>query len=378
VKAVIAGGGIGGLGAAGALRRVGVETVVLEQAASLDVVGAGLVLSENALRALDALGLADDLTSRGAVGERLLARRPDGRVLLEIPLSARGERSLGIHRAVLQEALFAAAGTGNVRLGARCVGFDADGDAVRAAVADGSAEPGDFLVGADGIRSVVRAQLFGDEPPRFAGYAGWRMVAPIVPAVDPQTFSESWGRGMRVGIVPIGEGRVYWFVSETARERELVSGAGAKERFRRVLAGWHAPIPDLVEATSEDAFGLLDIFDRKPRRDWGKGRVTLLGDAAHPMTPNLGQGAGQALEDAVVLAASLKGAADVEAALRRYEAERAPRANRIAKLSRQAGVMAQADSRLGCLLRDGFMRVMPRRLQIAQRDRLNAFDPPTL
>jgi 2-polyprenyl-6-methoxyphenol hydroxylase-like FAD-dependent oxidoreductase len=159
--------------------------------------------------------------------------------------------------------------------------------------------------------------------------------------------------------------------------RALVSAPDAK-RFRRLLAAWHDPIPALVDATAEEAFGVLDILDRKPRRDWGKGRVTLLGDGAHPMTPNLGQGAGQALEDAVVLAASLRGASDVAAALRRYEAVRAPRANRIATLSRRAGILAQADSRLGCLARDAVMRVMPPRLQIAQRDRLNAFDAPSL
>jgi 2-polyprenyl-6-methoxyphenol hydroxylase-like FAD-dependent oxidoreductase len=378
VRVIVVGAGIGGLATAAALRRVGLAVRVLEQAREFSRVGAGIALAENAMRALDVLGLGEAVSEGGATAERLAVRRPDGRTLLDFALASRGERMVGIHRARLLDVLRRAAGEESIRLGARLVGFREDGSGVVATVEGGDEERGEALVGADGIRSVVRAQLFGAEPPRYAGYVGWRMVATGVRGVDPRVFSESWGRGVRVGIVPIGSGDVYWFVSESAREDALTAGPATKGRFRRLLASWHEPIPALVEATEERGFSVLGIYDRKPIRTWGRGRVTLLGDAAHPMTPNLGQGGGQAVEDALVLAAELARGGGVPAALRRYEAVRAPRANRIVKQSRQAGMLAQAGSGLGVALRTAFVRALPERVQLEQRDRLVAFEPPAL
>src|SRR5207244_3836031 len=133
------------------------------------------------------------------------------------------------------------------------------------------------------IGSVVRAQLHGEDPPRYAGYAGWRAVVEAPPgSVAPGTFSESWGRGDRFGIVDIGGGRVYWFVSELTPEGGW-ERSGVKSDFLRRLRGWHDPVEALVEATPEEAISGLGIYDRPPRGDWGRGRATLLGDAAHPM-----------------------------------------------------------------------------------------------
>jgi 2-polyprenyl-6-methoxyphenol hydroxylase-like FAD-dependent oxidoreductase len=375
VRAVVVGGGIGGLAAAIALRQAGLDVVVLEQATRLEQVGAGLVVAQNALRALAAIGLADEVARRGELGGRLVVRRADGRALLDLNIRSHGEEVLGIHRAELQDALLEALPGEAVRLATRCVGVDAHDSRVAARLADGGVEEGDLVVGADGIRSVVRAELRVEGPPRYAGYAGWRMVVPAVGGVEPVTFSESWGRGLRVGIVPIGRGQVYWFVSESAAEGASHAGPGSKERFLELLDSWHDPIPALVEATPEQAMTVTDVHDRKPSRQWGRGRVTLLGDAAHAMTPNLGQGACQALEDAVVLGRALEETRDVEAALRRYEERRRSRANRIVARSRQAGRLAQAQSPIGCWLRDTLTRLTPERVAIAQRERMAAFDP---
>ena len=147
-----------------------------------------------------------------------------------------------------------------------------------------------------------------------------------------------------------------------------------KDDFRRRFADWHDPIPEVVEATDESSLSRTFIHDRPPARRWGEGRVTLLGDSAHPMTPNLGQGAAQALEDAVVLGRELAGAGDAEAALRRYEQRRRKRASRIVRQSFQAGRMAQLTSPRACAVRDFLVRALPKRLALAQQARIFASD----
>ena len=371
--ALVAGGGIGGLAAAIALRQAGVEALVLEQAQSFDVAGAGLGLSSNAVAALERLGVADAVRARSASAERALVRARSGRVLAQVRYADHGWDLLGIHRADLQEILLEAAGRERVRLGARCAGFEAGGDRVRVRLEDGSAEEGDLLVGADGIESVVRDALLGPVASRYSGYAGWRAVAPLDLPELRGIVSETWGPGDRFGLVPIGGGRLYWFVSDS-----LALGTPAhphpKEEFRRRFAGWHDPIPQVVEATDEAALFRTFVYDLRPLREWGRGRATLLGDAAHAMTPNLSQGAAQSLEDAVVLGQELERGGGIESALRRYEERRRKRANGLIRASRQAGSLAQRKTALGCALRDTVVRALPERVGIAQQARMVAAD----
>jgi 2-polyprenyl-6-methoxyphenol hydroxylase-like FAD-dependent oxidoreductase len=373
VRALVIGGGIGGLCAGIAVRQAGLDAVVFEQAAKLDEIGAGLALSRNAFTALGSLGLADDVRSRGAVTSRLQIRTWRGDVLVELVPDEPELEVVGIHRAALQAALVEALDRDALALGKRCVAATDEGDGVVARFADGSEERGDLLVGADGIDSVVREGLFGLEEPRYAGYVGWRAVA----GEDVgRTVSESWGAGLRVGIVPIAEGRVYWFVSENSPERGRDLFAADKAALRERLRDWHDPIPALVDTTDEQAILGTGIYDRRPGRHWGRGRVTLVGDAAHPVTPNLGQGAALAIEDAVVLAACLRRQQTVRDALRRYERLRRRRVAPIVRQSWRFGRLAQAESRPGCALRDVIVRLIPERLGRAQRKRLVAFEIP--
>jgi 2-polyprenyl-6-methoxyphenol hydroxylase-like FAD-dependent oxidoreductase len=366
MRAVVVGAGIGGLGAALALQQRGHDVIVLERAKELEAVGAGIALARNGLRALEQLGVGEGIAAAGATAGRVQLRTKEGDVLLEVPLHERGWEMLGTHRADLQTALVDAVGPERIRLGEPCVGFEDNGASVRVHVDGGDTETADVLVGADGIRSIVRASLHGDEPPRYAGYVGWRTVIDFEHELLSDVFTESWGCGERFGLVRIGGGRLYWFVSESALEP---SGQlrGSRDDFLRRFGDWHDPIPAALAATAgDDPIVGIGIYDRPTIRQWGRGRVTLLGDAAHPMTPDAAQGASQALEDAVALAEALGETADVESALRRYEARREKRANAVVKQSRQAGRIAQISNPRVCRLRNRLLKGTPNALRWRQ------------
>jgi 2-polyprenyl-6-methoxyphenol hydroxylase-like FAD-dependent oxidoreductase len=360
VRAAIVGGGIGGLAAAVALRRVGIETVVFERAERLDPVGAGLTLSPNAVRALERLGVAADIRALAASGTELEVSTPMGATLMQVRLDA---ETLGVHRADLQRVLVDSAGEFRLGSDVRDIGEIA-GDV-------------DFVVGADGIESTVLAQLHGPDTPRSAGYTGWRAVCGFEDDRVRGRFSETWGCGDRVGLIPIGGGRVYWFVAESGRPRNYERLSVRGELAKR-FADWHEPIPEVIAATPEGALSATEILWRKPLKSWGRGRVTLLGDAAHAMTPDLGQGAGQALEDAVVLAACVRDGSDVEESLRRYEAERIARTSPIVWRSRRFGQLASASHRWTCALRDGLTARTPARVQTRQQSQILDYELPQL
>jgi 2-polyprenyl-6-methoxyphenol hydroxylase-like FAD-dependent oxidoreductase len=362
VRAAIVGGGIGGLAAAVGLRRVGVETVVFERAERLAPVGAGLTLAPNAVRALERLGIAADVARVSAAGTELVVRTARGRTLLYVDLGET-RATLGVHRSDLQRVLLGAAGEVQLGSDVRDVGEIA-GDV-------------DFVVGADGIESTVLAQLHGPDAPRSAGYMGWRAVCEFEDDRVRGRFSETWGCGDRVGLIPIGGGRLYWFVAESGRPRDY-ERFSVRGQFAKRFADWHEPIAEVIAATRDDALSATEILWRKPLKTWGRGRITLLGDAAHAMTPDLGQGAGQALEDAVVLAASVRAGPDVEESLRRYEAERIARTSPIVWRSRRFGQLASASRRWTCALRDGLIARTPASVQTRQQSQILDYELPEL
>jgi 2-polyprenyl-6-methoxyphenol hydroxylase-like FAD-dependent oxidoreductase len=365
VKVLVVGGGIGGLALCAALRNDGHEVEVYERAAALEQVGAGLSLAPNALAALDRLGVGDEVRRRGGVAGTIYVRNRDGTVLSEIDAAGREWEVVGVHRADLQDVLLRAAG--EVRLGTDVTGFGSDGKSVAVQLANGDAREGDVLVGADGIRSTVRAQLKGDEPLRFAGYFGWRAAIEFDDATLRGRFSETWGPRVRVGLITLGAARLYWFVSERGRESDPLP-PDTSAYLRDLLHAWHEPIPAVAAATPASALTRLPIHDRRPAKEWGRGRVTLLGDAAHPMTPNLGQGAAQALEDAVVLREALRREQNAVAALRAYEAARIPRTTMIVRRSWQFGRFAQLSNPLACRVRDALTKATPARVQRRQQE----------
>ncbi|EST34309.1 FAD-dependent monooxygenase [Streptomyces roseochromogenus] len=348
--AIIVGGGIGGLAAALALHRAGWQVDVLERAPEFGEVGAGLSLWPNAFRALEVLGLDGSVRQRSVLAGQAGIRDPKGRWLSHSD-TADIERRYGptamIHRAELLDLLRSALPAAALHSGITVHRVQADGTLHHS---DGTCR-GDLLVGADGIRSVVRASLWGNGiTPRYAGYTAWRMVTDPVAVSEG---SETWGRGARFGYAPLADGRVYCFAVANAPQGAADPGlAGLRRRF----AAWHDPIPALLAATASDAVLRHDLYELPPLPTYFKGNAALVGDAAHAMTPNLGQGACQALEDAVVLARSLDGGG-----LSAYDRLRRPRTQMIAARSRRIGAVAQWASPAAVALRDTALRCAPRR-----------------
>ncbi|MGO9205640.1 MAG: FAD-dependent monooxygenase [Candidatus Limnocylindrales bacterium] len=360
-RALIIGGGIGGLCVAIALRRGGIEPRVFEQADSLREVGAGLTIWTNAVKVLRRLGVADTVMSSASITERFQLRTWRGDVLDETRPGDLGRRlgcpNLIVHRADLLRALASAVRPEAVTIGARCVGLEQDTEGVTACFADGVEHRGDFLIGADGLHSLVRERTLGDGRPRYAGYTCWRGLSAFEGKALPLGLGfEAWGRGARFALQHCGPGRVFWYATRNAPEGSPDGPHGRQQDVLDTYAGWHEPIPTVIAATKAGEILKNDIVDRKPIRIWGRGRVTLLGDAAHPMTPNFGQGACQAIEDAVVLADRIAGASDVSAALRSYEARRIDRTAFITRASRRLGAAAQWENPLLCWLRDVITR----------------------
>jgi 2-polyprenyl-6-methoxyphenol hydroxylase-like FAD-dependent oxidoreductase len=356
MRVVVVGGGIGGLCAAIALRRAGHEVVVFERTGRLDAAGAGITLFTNAMRGLHALGVGEAVVERAAGARRVGILLADGRVLAETPRDL-FEGAVAIHRADLQAAL--AGQAGELHLGTDVTGVEEAG--VRAG---GLEHEADLIVGADGVHSAVRRALWPDSAPRYAGYTAWRGVTEF--ELDPGRLTESWGSGERFGLVDIGGGRAYWFATKNASENEGDEPGGRLAELVRRFGGWHAPIPDVLGASEEGAVLRNDVYYLDPLPAWSRGSVVLVGDAAHATTPGIGQGAAQAIEDAVVLARSLSERSDLKDALDDYEASRRPRAERVLKMSRRADRGGQLEGRLACAIRNTIVRLMPASAQRRQ------------
>ncbi|MEV4343896.1 FAD-dependent oxidoreductase [Actinoplanes sp. NPDC049596] len=329
-NATVIGAGVGGLAAAIALARRGWTVTVLERAPALENVGAGLGIAPNGLRALDVLGLGDQVRQLAALQGAAGLQRPDGTWISRTDAGAAEARfglpTIVVHRAALIELLAGALPDGVLRLGVPVE--EVDPATGRLVTPDGS-WTADLVVAADGLNSAVRRQLFPSAPgPVYTGVTSWRFVVPR--PLGTLELSETWGDGAVVGVVNLGDDRVYCYATAPAPSGERSDDERAE--LLRWFGSWHEPIPSLIAAAGEIIRTDIRCLDKIPPF-FHRGRVALLGDAAHAMTPNLGQGACQALEDAVVLATH---AGDLAA----YSKERAPRTAAIAAASRRIGRVA--------------------------------------
>lgn len=360
---IIIGGGVGGLCTAIALQKIGIEATVYERAGTFGDVGSGLSLWANAISALRRLGPADGVIAAGAKIHHGQIRTRTGKILAQTGPGELekmfGEPSIVIHRTALHQVLLDALPPETVRTGATCTGLEQDREGVTAYFAGGRQARADVIVGADGVRSAIRRQLFPAIELRYAGYTAWRGVVQTGDEIALGITSESWGCGNRFGILRLDAERVYWFATANSAPGKTYGAEERKSLLQGIFQEWHHPVAHLIEQTPAASILHNDIYDVQPMARWSKGRVTLLGDAAHPTTPNMGQGACMAIESADVLAQCLSQNDDVETALAEYERRRRPRTARITNQSWQIGRVGQLENGLACTLRNALFRLMP-------------------
>jgi 2-polyprenyl-6-methoxyphenol hydroxylase-like FAD-dependent oxidoreductase len=370
-KIVIIGGGIGGLTAAIALARRGLDAEIYEQAPELTEVGAGVGLWPNALRALEPLGLAGQVGQLAARVARQGIKRPDGSWLMyfsaDVMQKRWGAGFAAVHRAELQRLLADQLDPATIHLGARCTGFQETSQAVTARFEDATEVKADVLIGADGVHSAVRTTLLGPARLRYRGYTSVRSLTPARSVPPPSDGMETWGHGARFGLAPASGGRIIWYATWNSAADAAQEG-GTQARLRTLFGAWHDPIPAVIEATPEATLIHNDIYDSWPTRTWTRGRVALIGDAIHPMTPDLAQGACQAIIDATTLASCLADTCDAERALNAYQRRRWRTAAITTLVARSSGTMGQWDGHLTCASRDAMFRALPLPLQLRQLD----------
>ncbi|MGW9495033.1 FAD-dependent monooxygenase [Streptomyces prasinus] len=391
-RAVVIGGGIGGLTAAAALHRCGARVTVLERSGSLEPVGSAISLAPNALRALDVIGLGDDIRALSAWQGDGGLRAPGGRWLARTDADAAAERFGGplvlLHRATLVDHLAGLLPADTVRTAAAAHLVDPGdpGDPARPArvgTADGELEA-DLVVAADGIHSTVRHALFPDHPgPVYSGFTTWRTVVPL-PGVRFASH-ETWGPGRLWGTHPLKDGRVYAYAAALAPAGEHAADDERAELLRR-YGDWHDPIPAVLAAARPEDVLRHDVHHiTEPLPAYHRGRVALVGDAAHAMPPTLGQGGNQAVEDAVTLAllharTRSHGGTTLAGDLAAYTAERLPRTTGIARRAVQAARLGMMSNRAGIAVRDTAITVLSRAvpaLLLRSFDEVASWRPPT-
>ena len=345
MRITIIGGGIGGLTAALALRRAGFSPDVFEQAPALLEVGAAIAVWPNAMRLLRHLDLHEEIIEKAGVIENIRVLDWRGRLLKSVRLPESNAPAVALRRADLQTALLHAVPAASVHLGRHCTGFSQESDKVIVRFADGASTDSDLLIGADGLHSVIRAQALNDGEPRGCQYSVWRGISDCQPsALNLATAVEIHGRGKRFGIGPVGLGKFGWWATANLTKLDNKSEKEERQILLELFDGWFQPVIELIQATPENGIIRNQVFDRPPSEKWGVNRFTLLGDAIHPTTPNLGQGGCLAIEDAVVLARCLSTDGDPVQALRRYERLRRRRTANIVRWSRYYGVIGQWQS----------------------------------
>lgn len=368
-RILIIGAGPAGLTTAIACARAGLHAEVFERAPELTEVGAGLGLQTNAIRALIQIGAADHMLERStSVNQEIYSHK--GRLVARLPYhEVAGEAGVPgvtiIRRTDVQDGLLQHMDQSRLHLGKECVGVEQDEAIATAVFADGSREQGALIIGGDGLWSVVRKEIHGDSQPRYSGFTSWRGITTENPDLLPRhDFRLFVGPGAQFAMFPLYDG-IYWSGTLVTPQGEERPPDGERAECLRRFGHFPDPARELMESTSEDEITRTDIFDRDPASPWSKGRLVLLGDAAHPTTPFMGQGASMAIEDAVTLIKELSVSApfddneSIRLALHRYELSRADLANTTVLKSRGNGESYKLTNPAKIVARNTIMRALP-------------------
>ncbi len=379
MKAVIVGGGIGGLCTAIALQQTGIEATVYEAAPELRPVGAGVGLAANAIQGLQRLGVSDKVIARGEQLEALVIFDEHRNVISNFdtkPLSKRyGVNNFVIHRADLHEVLYNQLQPSSLVLNKRCAGIKQLANKVEVTFTDGSNVTADLLIAADGINSAIRQQLLPKSKPRYAGYTCWRGVVEN-PDVDINTSisAEMWAPQGRVGMAPLQNNTIYWYACVNAKQNDPVMRQMSPEQLAAHFANVYEPVATVLAATKAAQMIWNDITDLDPLKRFAFGNIVLLGDAAHATTPNMGQGACQAIEDAVVLGQCLRQQSTIQEALMHYEKRRLTRTAKVIRMSRLLGAVSQWQHPLMIGVRNNIFKITPDFVNQSQMEELYKVD----
>ncbi|HZB13111.1 MAG TPA: FAD-dependent monooxygenase [Chryseolinea sp.] len=361
----IIGGGIGGLSLAIAMQRKGFHVTVYENTPVIKPLGAGLGLAANAVRAFTEIGISEDVLEAGSVLKKVSIKNQQGKVLAQTDSQKISRKynvvnNFTIHRADLHDVLLRHLSEGSLQLGRGCIDFVQDKSSVKLTFQDGSISEADYVIACDGVHSLFRKKLLPKSKPRYAGYTCWRAVIDNVPAaVDLNETSETWGAGSRFGIAPLNNNRLYWFACVNAPENDQKKRSYGIKELSKHFGEFHSPIPEILEHTNDQQLIWNDIIDIKPLKRFAFERILLMGDAAHATTPNMGQGACMAIEDAAILANTISDSQSVEQAFADFERKRIHRTTTIVNESWQLGRVAQWENRLLISLRNTLLQLTP-------------------
>lgn len=371
----VAGAGIGGLATSIALRRAGIETTIYEKAPDLNhiEVGGGFQIWPNAIKALRQIDCGDQVKELGMPVDLIHFKTWRGRTLHQLdirPVAQRvGAPALNIRRQALHRVLAQALGDDAVATGHEVTGYTQDDQQIAVHFAGAADRSAELLVGADGLRSAVRAQLLGDGPPHYAKTSNWSASVEFEhPALSQRSFTLYSGRARRFVCYYVAPGQLMWYCDFLASEDDP-DPASPKEAVLARCEGFAEPVEDIIAETDEAGITGSRFYGRQPVQRWTDGRATLLGDAAHPMLPNLAQGACQAIEDAVVLSKCLSSGEGLGESLAEYERRRMPRTNRMMRRSKMVGRLWHVRGAASSAVRDTTIKLFTAKLAKAdERD----------
>lgn len=374
---LIVGGGIAGLTTAIALKNIGIHAILAEASPEIRAVGAGLALAANAMQALRQIGVSDAVIPLGRELKAFTIYDQKGKPISKTntdPANSRfGISNFTIHRAALHSALLAQVDAGQVLTGKRSKDISEEGACYRVDFEDGSSITAKNVIVAEGIHSPIRKKLLPSSKIRYAGYTCWRGVMDNA-ALQIEETSETWGAKGRFGVTPLANGQVYWYACINSPRANSALKDWGKRELMEVFKDFHAPIPQVLSATKPERIIWNDILDLEPIDRFAFGRVVLVGDAAHATTPNMGQGACMAIEDAAVLASCLSKYEDVTEAFMAFEKRRLKRTHNIVKTSWTLGKVAQWENDLLRALRDKAFRMIPAKQRQKQIETLYTVD----
>ncbi len=378
MKAIIIGAGIGGLTAAIALKNKGIEVEVYEQASEFKRLGAGISLWTNALRAFKEIGLEQKIINLGAEINSSKLLTYNGQELSAIPAAQFKEKfgfpSVVIHRGDLQEILVDALGAESIFLNKTFQAYH-DNDGITVDFLDGTSARGDLLIAADGIHSKVRRQCFGDIPPKYAGATVFRGICKQdIPEVELGSCFETWGQNGRFGVFPMRNNEIYWYFTFKQPANNILKEEKRKSFVETNVSNWHQPIASIIRKTDMPDILQNDMFEIPALKTWYKNNLVLLGDAAHAMQPNLGQGAVMAIEDAIILADALAKHDDITTALEDYQSRRLARANKVQRLSKHLGPIGQINNPILSSLRNTIFKLIPNSFRMREFNWLFNFE----